>query len=283
MRIAAVSRDPDERMQLARAFDEAPPTWLVSLHDDAPPTADVIVCGPGIDIEGAIPFDPQAPQLAIAEVQRRVRSCSVGRRIFVCGATGGSGATTLALHLAAAGRACVVEASRSGVRKRLGLASARPWPTATDEELAPLPVAPGLRVLLAPPTFTIEDTRRIVDRAASTFSSVIVDCESRDVEELVSPGDIGVLVSLPTRPAIEHAKDIVGLEGPRWAVVTNRIGPGGCLTRRRLEVLLDHRIAIELPCSAALRDSEDEGALLTSPMSPWWWKVKRLWRALETA
>jgi hypothetical protein len=270
-------------MQLARAFDDAPASWLVSLHDDVPPEADVIVCGREIDIEGAVPFDPQTPQLAIAEVQKRAQARSVGRRIFVCGATGGSGATTLALHLAAAGRACVVEASGSGVRRRLELASARSWPTATDEEPAPLPVSPGLRVLLAPKSSTIEDARWIVDRAASAFSSVIVDCESRNVEELVAPGDIGVLVTLPTRPAIERAKEILGVDGPRWAVVTNRTGPGGCLTRRRLEVLLDQRIAIELPCSAALRDAEDEGGLLTSPMSPWWWKVKRLWRALETA
>ena len=270
-------------MQLARAFDEAPAAWLVSLHDDVPSDADVIVCGRGMEVEDAIPFDPQTPQLAIAEVQRRARARSVGQRIFVCGSTGGSGATTLALHLAAAGRACVVETSRSGVRRRLGLASARSWPTDSEEEPSPLPVAPGFRVLLAPPSSTIEDARLIVDRAVSKFSSVIVDCQARDIEEVAAPGDIGVLVTVPTRPAIERAKEIVGVKGPRWAVVTNRTGPGGCLTRRRLEVLLDHRIAIELPCSAALRDAEDEGSLLTSPMSPWWWKVKRLWRALETA
>jgi hypothetical protein len=112
---------------------------------------------------------------------------------------------------------------------------------------------------------------------------VVVDCGPRDLPSLVAPGDVVVLVTLPTRPAIARAKEILTLEGARWAVVTSRVGAGGCLTRRRLEALLGHRIAIELPCSPALRDAEDDGSILTSPLSPWWWKVKRLWRALETA
>ena len=283
MRIAAVSSDPEERLQLARAFDRAPVSWDVSLHDEVPEDADVLVCGRRTVIEGAVIFDADAPSRVIDDVRRRVERGSVGKRIFVTGATGGSGATTLALHLAAAGGACVVESTGSGLRRRLALRSARSWSPHPDEELSALPVAPGLRVLPAPPEASPEDVHRVLARAASTFARVIVDCDRTYLDRLVMPGDLCVLVVHPTRPAAELAREILRREGPRWAVVTNRVGPGSCLTRRRIEEILDRRVAIELPCSAALRDSEDEGVLLTSPFSPWSWKVRKLWRALETA
>ena len=283
MRIAAVSSDPEERLQLARAFDRAPVSWDVWLHDEVPEDADVLVCGRETAIEGAVLFDADAPSRVIDDVRRRVEEASVGKRIFVSGATGGSGATTLALHLAAAGGACVVESTGSGIRRRLGLRSARSWSPHHEEELSPLPIAPGLRVLPAPPDASPEDVHRVIARAVSAFSRVIVDCDRAYLDRLVMPGDLCVLVVAPTRPAAERAREILRRDGPRWAVVTNRVGPGSCLTRRRIEEILDRRVAIELPCSAALRDSEDEGVLLTSPFSPWSWKVRKLWRALETA
>ena len=283
MRIAAVSRDPEERLQLARAFDRAPASWDVSLHEDVPDDTDVLVCGRGTVVEGSVVFDIETPERVIDDVRRRVEERSAGKRIFVVGATGGSGATTLALHLAAAGGACVVETTGSGLRRRLALGSARTWSPHAEEGLGAVPIAPGFRVLPAPPDAAAEDVRPVLSRAMSAFSYVIVDCKPEHLDGLLVPGDLCVLVVHPTRPAAERAREILLRNGPRWAVVTNRVGPGSCLSRRRIEATLDRRIAIELPCSAALRDSEDEGVLLTSPFSPWTWKVRKLWRALETA
>lgn len=284
IRIAAVSEDPEERMQLARAFDRAPSSWTISLHDDVPDDADVLVCGPGRQIAGAIEFDPDVPHQLISDIEQRMGTRSTGRRFFVVGATGGSGATSVALHLAAAGRGCVVEAPGSGIRRRLGLSSARSWSLENEIELSALPIAPGFRVLLAPSSEAEAQLPKIADRAAAAFPTVLLDCPPNMLDGLAARGDICVLVVLPTRPAAERAREILSSHGaPRWAVVTNRVGPGSGLTRRRLEEILDRRISIELPCSAALRDAEDDGALLTSPFSPWLWKVKKLWRALETA
>lgn len=286
IRIAAVSRDDEERLLLARAFDKAPASWDISLHERPPDDADVIVCGDGMDVEGAISFDPQAPERLISDVTSATRMRTAGRRILVTSTTGGSGATTVALHLAALGRACVMETVDPGIRRRLRMPSAMSWVADPEQPIdrAALPVAPGLRVLLSPQPVSLDDAAVVAGRATGSFSTVYVDCDPASVGRLLSPGDLGVLVMTPTRPSAESAREILdSFSHASWAVAANRVGPGSCLTRRRLEAVLGRRISIELPCSAALRDAEDDGMLVTSPLSRWLWQLKRLWRALEAA
>jgi hypothetical protein len=68
-----------------------------------------------------------------------------------------------------------------------------------------------------------------------------------------------------------------------WAVVTNKLGPGGETTRAELQELLGGRpIAIELPCCPALRDAEDDARLLASDRHRWRRAVKRLAAALAS-
>ena len=285
LRVAAISNDDEFRVQLARAFDAAPSTWRVTLHDTEPENADVVVCAPDRDIPGAIPFDPDRPHEMVAAIEKATCTAD-GATIFVLGATGGCGATSVALHLAAIGKACVVEAHPPSIRRRLDLATARSWvPAQEDEaiELAAVPVAPSLRVLLAPGEQEL-DVDGVLTRARRAFADVVVDGGANRGRDLDLRRAIAVLVVPPTRPGAERAAEFLNQHPQtRWAIVTNRLGPGGGLTRRRIESILGKKVAVELPCSPALRDAEDEGNLLTSSFSPWLWQVKRLWRALQTA
>src|SRR5687768_12235460 len=152
LRIAAVSNDERMRLELARAFDAAPPSWSVTLHEEPPADADVVVCGPDRQVAGAIRFDPADPDELLGSI-RAFTSTAHRRPIVVVRATGGCGATSVALHLAAISGGCAIEASGSDVRRRLDMSSAKSWePALRDEplELCALPVAPGFRVLLSP-------------------------------------------------------------------------------------------------------------------------------------
>lgn len=286
LKIAAVSSDQNVRLQLARAFDSAPSSWIVTLHHDVPAEADVVVCGPDRKFEGDVLFDPERPGQLVPEIAAQVARAP-GRAIFVVGASGGCGASSVALHLAAAAGACVVEASGQDLRRRLAMPSAKSWAEVlADEplELSALPVAPGLRVLLSPRAVSDDDVSTVVERALPLFDHVLVDVGTKRLDTVSRENALGVLVMPPARPAVERAREILDSHRSlRWAIVSNRTGPGGTLRGRALESLLERKIAVELPCSAALRDVEDEGRLLTLPLSPWLWQIKRLWRALATA
>ena len=260
---------------------------MVTLHDDPPSEADVVVCGPDRDHEGAVSFDPAKPEEVVEKIRARIAKPS-RRPIFVVGAAGGCGATSLALHLAAVSGGCAVEASGHDLRRRLNLGSAKSWAPALEDEpveLCALPLAPGFRALLAPSEVLLPDVRSIIDSSLSVFDHVVVDVPGGSLDALVDRDvAIGVLVLTPTRPAAERAREVLAAQTSiRWATVTNRLGPGSGLTRSAIETLLQRRLTLELPCSAGLRDAEDEGRLLTSQLSPWLWQVKRLWRALATA
>jgi hypothetical protein len=90
-----------------------------------------------------------------------------------------------------------------------------------------------------------------------------------------------VLVVQPSVVGAKRARALLE-EHPKisWAVILNRLGPGGETTRSAFERLLRHPVAIELACAPSLRDAEDDGRLLTSPLSPWRRSVHRLARAL---
>jgi hypothetical protein len=278
MRIAIVSRDEATRRRAAAAFDAAPAGWSVSLHDSAPEEADVVVCGPDADIPGALRFDPAAPGDLVA----RIAATKPGARaVAVVGASGGVGTTTLALHLARAfarsGSVCYVERSAScGGRLRLALPEdARRWAGTDGPERSALPVPGGFRALLAPPEGTAE---AVPDAARSGFERVVLDAGTAVPED--GPRVL-VLVAPPSRAGMHRAGALLDAHpGRRWAVVTNRTGPGGGAGRAALEDALGRRIALQLPCSRGVRDREDEGALLPE-WSRFSWGVTRLARALE--
>jgi hypothetical protein len=131
------------------------------------------------------------------------------------------------------------------------------------------PVTGGFRL--------IEGTLPAVDR--SDAPRVVVDGPQASV---VEAGCARHVVIVPSgRAGIERARDVLAdVQLGSVAVVVNRTGWGGELTRSAIGRLLERRVALELPPSPGLRDAEDRAELLTSPLSPWLSRVRRLARAL---
>ncbi|MFN2389885.1 MAG: hypothetical protein ABR575_09830 [Actinomycetota bacterium] len=291
LRVAVVTSDPSIRDRVARAFDHAPGSWSVTLHD-APPgeeAADVVVCGPDAPRPaGALTFEPGGEEDLVGAIEawRRCRE-PASKRIAVTSPVGGAGATTVALHLAgvfsAAADTCVVDLDpRGGVLRRLGI---EPYAHLAAGDLtndlsarrAAIPVAPGFRVLPG-----AEQDAAVV-WASRAFERVIVDIPApRAAAAVLAATDAGVLVMPPTVPAARRAAELLaGAPSPPWAVVLNRAGPGGETTTAAIEDLLGRGVALELPCAPALRDAEDRGALLDAPWSRWLRRVRRLAAALS--
>jgi pilus assembly protein CpaE len=290
MRVAIVSRDPVLRLEAARAFDAAPPAWIVSLHTTSPSDADVVVATPDVDVPGAIPFDPSRPEGVLEAVAARAE---IDRApiVVVTSPSGGTGATSVALHLAAAAaarhRTCFVDLDlRWGVMDRLGLPDdVRTWEASdhsSDAVLrAAIPVQSGFRALLVHES---GQGATAIDAVKGVFDRVFVDAPvevlSADVLERASAG---VLVVSPTVPSACRARRMLdALTTVEWAVVTNRLGPGGEMTRSALERILERSVALELPCAAALRDAEDDARLVTTGFSRWLRAIDRLCKALES-
>ena len=241
----------------------------------------------GSDVQGCgIVFDPQRPERVLEEISARTATSN----LFVVTSTGGgTGLTTVALHLAAAaadgGRTCCLETAPGGMALRLGLPDASPtWAAAVEQDSAidraAVPVPGGYRVLLAPPEGGSE-APGLALRAASTFEIVVAEAPAGSPS--IGAARAAVLIVPPTIPGAARARAVLDASpGTRWAIVTNRLGPGGETTRAALEKILERRVALELPTCAALRDAEDTGRLITSPLHGWWRGIRRLWRALET-
>lgn len=275
-KVAIVSRDADVREAAARAFAAAPAEWAVALHEDDPPDATVVVRGPDLLSGAEIVFDPERPDEAVRAVARALGG---GRVYVVVAAAGGTGATTVALHVAAALDGCYAELTDPS--PRLGLPrDARPW-SPEDEELTALPVA-GIRVLRAPRPCP-EPSEFPLDLARARFTPLVLDVGTRrNVHGAVAASSVAVVVTTPTRPGALAAREMVeAFPECAWAVVVNRLGPGGQIMRAGLEGLLGRRITVELPCCPALRDAEDEARLLTGTWRRWTRGVARLVRALE--
>lgn len=273
LRVALVSCDPAVRLAAAKVFDAAPAAWSVRLCEVPPPGADVVVVGPDVAGEVAgLRFDPADPHRVLAEI----RAAEQGRRTAaaVTGACGGAGATTIALHVAAALGACLVDLSPdTAAAQRLGIDEVRTFAEGDDVRYASVPVAPGFRLLAAP------GEPAAVGAALGEFERVVVDCAGTPVPDGMHAS---VVVLLPSVVAARRARRVLAEErAPRGAVVVNRTGPGGTATRLSLERALGRRVGLTLPCTAALRDAEDEGRLLTSPHVRWWRRVRRLAHALE--
>ena len=281
LKVAIVSRDPAVRAAAAEAFTGAPADWSVRLCEDAPPDADVVLRGTDAAMESGPVFDPANPQHALRAVEA---AAATGRVYLVASAAGGAGGTSVALHLAAAlrGRTCYAELADASAR--LGLPDdARTWlPRDGDLELSALPVAGGLRVLRAPSPCP-DPSAFPLDAACRSFDRLVLDAGTRTGVDAVLPRvAAAVLVTTPTRPAALAARGIVeSHSGTRWAIVVNRLGPGGQIMLAGLERLLGHRVAVELPCCPALRDAEDEARLLSGSGRRWMRGIRRLAAALE--
>ena len=293
LNVAVVSRDPHVRLAAASAFDDAPASWSVGLHESPPRDAHVVVFGSDLRDEAGerIVFDPRKD---IVEEVRRSVSEARARVFAIVGAGRGVGATSLALHLAAAAArdhsTCFVDLDLEwGAADRLGIPEGhRSWADAVDDDsirLAALPVTAGFRALLAPNEVPEDapDVREVVARAGASFDRVLVDCASH-WHDVIEGADVTVLVVSATPTGTKRAAKLIERHPTaRWAVVLNRLGAGGETTRAELHRILGRRATIELPASPALRDAEDDGALLSSAWNRYVRAVTKLLRALETA
>ena len=270
VRIALVCPDDGLRMAAARAFDAAPPEWDVTLHRDVPDEADALVAV-GCEVPTAIPFDPTRPTLVVDRVKERLATTD-RRRVAVVGASGGCGATTLALHLAASaskGPCLVFDGPGTGVAHRLGL-------DPQTVSSTPVPVPGGFKVACADG----DELGSVTAASADRFASIVVDAGSA-ASSILDTSDACVLVLSPTVPSARAAADLLqAFPGRPWAVVTNRLGPGGETGSAELQRILGRRLTLQLPCSRGLRDAEGEGRLVPS-WSPWRRRVERLARALQ--
>jgi Mrp family chromosome partitioning ATPase len=289
LNVAVVCRDPDLRLQAARAFDAAPGSWSVRLHQHPPPGADVVVYGADVDPEASIVFDPRDPERMLAEI---ARCAGRGRVIAVTGAGRGLGVTSVALHLSALlarrWRTCCVDLdARWGAGDRLGLGSDARRARAADGSLDPvmlsaLPVRGGFRVVLGAGDLEEEDRRDLVERARGEFEIVILDapCDT-DLEFAVELCDAAVMVMSPGVTGARRAASLsASFPDVSWVLVTNRLGPGGETTRAGLQRIAGTDIRVELPCSPTLRDREDEGELLASGWTRWNRRLESLASAL---
>ena len=267
--VAIVGVDPALRQLAAEAFDRAPASWDVTIHDRAPDAADVIVQldASATDRANVIGFDPARPEETVAAIL--ALSNRRDGPIGVWSPCPGSGATSVALHLAA----CLAESAacvlvdldpRRGAAVRIGCPPLDP--DVTDPNLRTRPVAGGFRLLEG----------ELPRPDASTL--VVVDGRAEDV--LGARCTKHVVVVPSGRSGVERSRsDLEALPGDA-AVIVNRTGWGGELTRSGISQLLGRRVALELPFSPGLRDAEDRCELLRSPLSPWLSRVRRLARAL---
>jgi hypothetical protein len=200
--------------------------------------------------------------------------------LTVTGASGGAGATTVALHLALAlrrRRPCLVDLA-GGLAERLGFAADRShW----GRSLEPLPFPGGLAVLAAPRPFVPpDDPGGLV--AAAPGGVVLADVAPELLAGLPVPQRLIVVVAR-SRPGAERARALLDALAPRVPVVavTIRRPPAGGATRAEVERILGLRLAADLPYCPAMAEAEQAGRAETKPWSRWWWGVGALARRLE--
>ncbi len=283
-KIAVLSKDPHIRLAIARALDNAPLHWSITMNDAEAGNANVVVRGPDVPGPGLL-FEPDHPARLIADIERALASHRAGPRIVVAGATGGCGVTTIALHLCAAftmsRSVCLLEAVPGcGVKQRLCLPD-ETLDRATEGTLSDLPVADGFHVSLAPRDESQETLQASVERLVARYELVVVDGGVGETSFPLSPDDVRVVVIPATVPGMLRARPLLDASpDARCATVVNRLGPGSDVTMIELQRILGHRISLELPCTPALRDAEDEGRLIARGWTRWYRSIERLARVL---
>lgn len=292
MHVAIVSGSPEIRRAAAAAFDGAPDDWDITVHRE-PVAADVIVCGPEDAIENAVVFDRDRATEVLGEVERAALGRSTNVYV-VTGIGGGVGATTLALHLAAAfGRSCAYLDldTRWGAASRFGLdrSEIKTWDeigtgSADRVKQTALPMAPGFRALFAPGARPdLPDPGFVLDRSRAVFDPLVVDAPVGMLDE-AADASACVQVIAATATGVARAREhLRSGSGPRSALVLNRIGMGGGIGRSAASELLERPISLELPPTPALRDAEDDHRMLVGPWTRYARKVAALARALEKA
>jgi hypothetical protein len=288
--IAVVSRDPAVREALAERFDGAPPGWDVTLFEERPPGAGIVVRGPDVAVDADVVFDPANPERLLADIEALTAASS--KTFVVTGAGRGTGVTTAAVHLAGclAGshETCLVDldSSWAGARDRLGMGgrTVLTWADAGDnaESLrrAAIPVAGGFRALLAPLSGDPPDG--LIARAAISFRHVVVDLPAGEPDHGVLHSAAAALLLVPPTPAgLARARVVLAHPARRWAVIVSRTGHGGETGRAEIEDRLQRKVALELPCTPLLRDAEDQGRLLRGPWTRYNRGIARLAAGLE--
>jgi Mrp family chromosome partitioning ATPase len=286
LHVALVSRDESVREQMAAAFDTSPASWNVSLHRE-PVSADAVVYGPDMGPASGIVFDPSDPESAYQRI--RAMTSTEPPVITVTSTQGGTGATSVALHLAASAartrQVCLVDLDLTwGIEWRLGFDEMRRWQQDEAVLEAAVPVAGGFKVV-APAAKSSQALDDLVKGAAGAFEVVIADAPSgAALDAALARSSVGVLVVPATVPGARKARAFCARQNEaRWAIVANRLGGGGETTLDGLRRISGRRIALELPCTPSLRDAEDKGKLLLSPWSRWSRRIDSLARALQIA
>ena len=120
----------------------------------------------------------------------------------------------------------------------------------------------------------------MVRRCENAFGRVVFDLGAGSSLDPFG-GTVAILVMTPSIVSAHRARDLLAsAPDASWAVVVNRLGPGSEATTRMLEQVLGRRITLELPCTPALRDREDEGRLLMNKWSRWLSRIDRLAQAV---
>ncbi|MEA2517706.1 MAG: iron-transfer P-loop NTPase [Actinomycetota bacterium] len=250
--VSIVGSDAAARLELVKALDGAPGSWSLTLDRVPRRDADVVVCDRDASVTGAVTFRGDPDEL-IADIA--AQSKRPARRVIVTSPDGGTGITSLTIHLAAElaarGSSPVVLDPGGGSARRLGLE-----PTDACE---PIPVMGGFHVLSGDRE-AVSDTR---------FDWVIVDTPVAKVEAMERHNDLGVLLLRPSPVGARGVQTFLE-EHPstRWFVVANRVGPGGETTHLQLGRIVGASVR-ELACCPGLRDAEDDHRLVRRGWSRW--------------
>ncbi len=186
-------------------------------------------------------------------------------------ACGGTGVTTVAIHLASALSSGSVPSCYLDVDPNLGGAARLGMPEDVRtfdpaDRLLTVPHSGGFRAIFAP-----DHPKAAIAGRSRTFPTTVDRCFPWQTSK---PSSIHAPEwwSSFLRPFPELRARALFLErhgSGAWVIVGNRIGPGGETSRTELSRILGRRYDVMLPCSALLRDREDVGALLTTPLSRW--------------
>lgn len=197
--------------------------------------------------------------------------------LVVTAASGGAGATTLALHLALAlqRRSPVLVDLAGGLAERLGFpADCSHWGRAP----LPLPCPGGLRALPAPRPF--EAPAEPAEMLAQLPAGLVIADAGPALAAELQPSAALVVVAR-SRPGAERARPLLARLGPRAHAVTLRRPPYGGATRAGVERALGRRLVADLPYCPAMAEAEEAGAAVRRPWSRWWWAVRALAGTLE--